>query len=461
MSHHFVHYPLVTYLDYFQIMKKTIIIGFALALLLSGTTASARENEGQKGNKGNSENKHKTVVVDASTTAQIQQVKLQIAELSSQLSELKRTSHVGGKTVESDEDNDGNHDNNANTLKACKKFIKEHHHWKWGRPGHRFGWGRWVLDQNIPQNCVKVPGIGTSTLPVIDTTAPVISAISVTSIGTTTTTVNWTTNEGASSKIFVSTTSPVATNGTPAWTDTATTTSHGVQLVGLIPGTTYYYVIRATDAANNTSSSAQGSFVTIPLGDAVAPVISSIAVGSITSTGASISWTTNELSSSKVYLSTTSPVSTSSASWTDGNLLASHTAPLTALATNTTYYFVLQATDASTNTTYSAQGTFTTSVAPDVTAPVITLYSAVPTGSTTASVSWSTNEAASSRVYYSTTSPTNLATAPSVFDATLLTVRGVNLSGLTASTTYYVVAESRDAANNVSTTSQSSFTTNP
>ena len=143
------------------------------------------------------------------------------------------------------------------------------------------------------------------------------------------------------------------------------------------------------------------------------------------------------------------------------SLLASHTAPLTSLAVSTTYYFVIKATDASTNATYSAQGTFTTSVAPDVTAPVITLFSVVPTGSTTASVSWSTNEAASSRAYYSTTSPVILGAAPSVFDGALLSVRGINLSGLSASTTYYVVAESRDAANNVSTTSQSSFTTNP
>ena len=437
-------------------MKKTIIIGFALALLLGGTTASARENEGSKRNKDRDEDhKTKSVAIDATTTAQILKVKQQIAE-------LKHTSHVGGQTVESDDnDSDSDHGNNANTLKACKKFLKEHKHWKWGRPGHRYGWGRWVLDQNIPQNCVKVPGIGSSTPPVVDTTAPIISAISVTNIGTTSTTVNWTTSEASRSKIFVSTTSPVAVSGTPAWTDTGTTTSHGVQLVGLIPGTTYYYVIQATDAANNTSSSAQGSFVTIPLGDVTAPIISGITVSNITVAGASISWNTNELATSKVYVSSTSPASTSSAAWTDASLLTTHMASVTGLATNTTYYFVIRATDASNNTVYSAQGTFMTSIAADVTAPVITLFSVVPTSSTTASVSWSTNEAAGSRVYYSTTSPVNLATAPSVFNAALLTVHGMSLSGLTASTTYYVVAESRDAANNVSTTSQTSFTTNP
>ena len=174
-------------------MKKTIIIGFALALLLSGTTASAHENEGSKGNnKGNSD-KHKTVVVDASATAQILHVKQQIAELNKQLAELKRTSHVGGKTVKSDDDND---QHGQNILKFCATFTKAHRHWMWGRNGHRWAWGHWQLDQKLPARC---GGNATSTPPVVDTTAPLISAISVTNIGTTTTTVNWATSEAASS----------------------------------------------------------------------------------------------------------------------------------------------------------------------------------------------------------------------------------------------------------------------
>ena len=437
-------------------MKKTIIGMMALALLLGGTTASAHENENNKGNKnGNDNHKTKTVVIDATTTAQILKVKQQIVELNKQIAELKRTSRIAGNTIKHEERE------NKNDLVACKKFLKNHRHWKWQRHGNRWGWGRWEFDQDFPNECKRLPGYGTSTTPVVDTTAPVISGIALSAIGSTTVTVNWTTSEGASSKIFVSTTSPAATNVTPAWTDTGTSTGHGVQLTGLIPATTYYFIITNTDAANNTATSAQGSFVTIPLGDATAPIITSITVGNITVSGASLSWNTNELATSKVYVSSTSPASTSSAAWTDASLLSTHTAPIAGLATNTTYYFVIAATDASNNTVYSAQGTFTTSVATDVAAPVITLFSAVPTGSTTASVTWTTNEIASSRVYYSTTSPVNLATAPSVFNATLLTVHGSILSGLSSSTTYYVVAESRDAANNVSTISQTSFTTNP
>ena len=139
-------------------MKKTIIISVVLALLLSGATAYANEGNGKHKDDDGKKNDHKTVVVAASTTAQIQTVKEQIQALKKQLAELKRTSHIGGQTVESDDnDGDNDHGNNVNTLKACKKFIKEHKHWKWGHHGHRYGWGRWVLDQNIPQNCVKVP----------------------------------------------------------------------------------------------------------------------------------------------------------------------------------------------------------------------------------------------------------------------------------------------------------------
>ena len=120
-------------------MKKTIIISVALALLLSGATAYASEKNG-KDKDGDRDNDHKTVVVAASTTAQIQTVKEQIQALKKQLAELKRTNHIAGQTVESD-DNDSDHGNNANTLKACKKFLKEHKHWKWGNHGHRqVGW---------------------------------------------------------------------------------------------------------------------------------------------------------------------------------------------------------------------------------------------------------------------------------------------------------------------------------
>lgn len=96
---------------------------------------------------------------------------------------------------------------------------------------------------------------------------------------------------------------------------------------------------------------------------------------------------------------------------------------------------------------------------PDTTAPVLSVITSTVTGSTTATVTWTTNEAATSKVYYGTTTPVNTSTALTLSDATLVTTHTLGLFGLTASTTYYAMTESRDAANNAGTSSPISFTT--
>jgi TolA-binding protein len=434
-------------------MKKTLIIGLTAAMLLSASPAFAKsnghgENEKKEHGRGNS----KSFVVNATTTAQITSIKKQIDDLNKQLQELKRTSRISGQTIRKEEREE------RNAAKACAQFIKKHSHWKWRGHGHR-GWWK-ALDQNIPEYCKRLPGYGTSTTPVVDVTAPTISGVAVSGIASTSAVVNWTANEGATSKIFVSTSSPVATNVTPTWTDAATTTTHGVQLVGLIPSTTYYFIIVNRDVANNTATSSQGSFVTASIADTVAPIISGISVSNLSTTGATISWNTNESASSKVFISTSSPAATSTATWTDAGFATNHAAALSGLATGTTYYFVIGAADAALNASLSAQGSFVTNaVVADTVAPVISALSAVPTGSTTATVAWTTNEVADSVVYFSTTSPLSTATAGSASNGTLLTNHSVNLASLTASTTYYIVVASKDAVNNLATSSQTSFTT--
>ena len=193
--------------------------------------------------------------------------------------------------------------------------------------------------------------------------------------------------------------------------------------------------------------------------DTVAPIVSAITVGSINSVGATITWSTNEVASSHLYVSATSPVATSTAAWNDGVLRSAHTAVLNSLTASTNYHFVIEATDASSNKTLSTEGSFTTSATPDTTAPVISGVSVVPTGSTTGTAVWTTNEAASSRVYYGTTSPFVTSSASSFFDAAFVTTHSMPLTGLEASTTYAVVVESVDASTNIGTSSESTFTT--
>jgi hypothetical protein len=97
----------------------------------------------------------------------------------------------------------------------------------------------------------------------------------------------------------------------------------------------------------------------------------------------------------------------------------------------------------------------------DITAPVISAASVSTVASTTATVSWTTNENATGKVYYATSSPFVLGTALAINNASLTTNHSFGLAGLTASTTYFYVLESKDAANNTATTSVQSFATTP
>lgn len=97
---------------------------------------------------------------------------------------------------------------------------------------------------------------------------------------------------------------------------------------------------------------------------------------------------------------------------------------------------------------------------PDTTAPIISSI-VVAASSTTADISWTTNEAATSKAYYSAISPLDLTSTStlSVGSSTLVTSHLLNLTGLTASSTYYFAVESKDAANNAAASTEQSFTT--
>jgi len=101
----------------------------------------------------------------------------------------------------------------------------------------------------------------------------------------------------------------------------------------------------------------------------------------------------------------------------------------------------------------------TTPPAADVTAPVISGTTVSNLATSTATVAWTTNENASGKVYYATTSTVDLSTALTMSDTSLTTSHSFGLTGLATSTTYYYVLESKDAAGNTATTSAQSLVT--
>ena len=126
-----------------------------------------------------------------------------------------------------------------------------------------------------------------------DTTAPVISSLSV-AVGTNgTATVQWATDEPATSVVRYGT---APGSLTQAVSDPLLLTAHGIQLTGLAAGTTYYYQVTSVDAAGNSASSAVGSFATTA--DATPPTVSLVAPvgGEVLYTGSPylIRWTATD-----------------------------------------------------------------------------------------------------------------------------------------------------------------------
>lgn len=95
----------------------------------------------------------------------------------------------------------------------------------------------------------------------------------------------------------------------------------------------------------------------------------------------------------------------------------------------------------------AVDGNYSAKYGVDSTAPTISKATAVVTGATTAEVSWTTNEPASSRVEFGTSSS---AMTSAVQAGTLTTSHTLQLTGLNPNTTYYYRVTSADAFGNTS-----------
>ncbi len=82
-----------------------------------------------------------------------------------------------------------------------------------------------------------------------DTTPPVISSLSVTSITATSATVTWSTDEASDSRVNYSVNSDLTSNSTEY--DPSLVTSHSITLTGLSPDTIHYFEVFSTDASGN------------------------------------------------------------------------------------------------------------------------------------------------------------------------------------------------------------------
>lgn len=288
------------------------------------------------------------------------------------------------------------------------------------------------------------------TLPSPATDAPIITGVGYTNTTTSGVTIYWTTNEPATSQVEYGLTTGY---GSASTLDTALVTAHSVALIGLAPGTTYHYRVKSMDSGANQGVSGDFIFTTAVPPDTSPPIISGVGSSNITTSTATIYWTTDEPATSQVEYGLTS-----SYGWTttlDASLVTSHSIGLTGLSANATYHFRVKSKDGSGNERVSIDFSFST---PDTLPPTISGVSASGVAAHGATITWATNEASTSQVSYGLTTTCELST---VLDASLVFSHSVVLGGLSAQTTYYLRVRSTDASGNEAVSDLFYFVTAP
>jgi hypothetical protein len=181
------------------------------------------------------------------------------------------------------------------------------------------------------------------------TPAFTVAGAQATSITTSGATITWTSNEPATSQVQYGTTSNYGSSTT---LDTTLVSNHSQTLTGLAPGTMYHYQVVSTDASGNKATSADLTFTTTVFS------VSGAQAKNITTTGATITWTTSAPGDSQVEYGTTSAYG--STTTVDPSLVTSHSVALTGLTPATTYHYRVDSHDTLGALASSADQTFTT-----------------------------------------------------------------------------------------------------
>jgi len=176
---------------------------------------------------------------------------------------------------------------------------------------------------------------------------PALTMITVTNESDTSVTISWTTNRAADSEVEYGTDTTYGDIGTVA----ALVTEHSVTLTGLTPDTTYYYVVRSTDANGVLGASLVRTFDTAEL------VISEVAVVA-DSESTTITWMTDDPATSQVEYGTTTAYGKSTTATTA--YATSHSVTVTGLMGSTAYHYKVKSVDPDGISAASADATFTT-----------------------------------------------------------------------------------------------------
>jgi hypothetical protein len=203
------------------------------------------------------------------------------------------------------------------------------------------------------------------------------------------------------------------------------------------------------------ASDVSSLFNAAPAPDTTPPVISLVSAGGLSSTAATIRWTTSEPGDSQIDYGTTTAYGR--ATPFDGTQVLSHAQALGGLTAKTLYHYRVRSRDAAGNPGLSGDFTFITR-APvqvlDTTPPVISQVSTswAPAGARL--VKWTTDEPGDSQIEYG---PTTAYGSTTTLDATLVVSHSQTLSGLARHSLCHYRVLSRDAAGNLAVSGDFSF----
>jgi fibronectin type 3 domain-containing protein len=278
-------------------------------------------------------------------------------------------------------------------------------------------------------------------------TVPVISAVASTNITDTGAIIAWTTNQLTDSQVDYGTT---PSYGSSTVLNTGMVISHSQALTGLLPGTTYYFQVKSRDAAGNLAVLAGLPFTTA---DTKTPVISAVTIINITSTGATIAWTTtDDASDSQVDYGTSASYGSSTPLNT--GLVTSHSQALSGLLAATTYHFRIKSRDAAGNLAVSEDYLFASLPTQDTVAIASISCSGIDHNSAT--ITWTTSKLSDQQVDYGLSAAYDTST---LLNPSLRTLHTETLDGLTANTVYHFRVRSRDGVGGIAVSPDFTFTT--
>ncbi len=192
----------------------------------------------------------------------------------------------------------------------------------------------------------------------LDATPSVISGIANETLLSTSTKIVWVTDEPAFSKVRYGTTESL---GLETVANTTAELSHETTISGLTPDTQYYFCIDATDVSGNSSVSCDHTFTTakeMPARDTTAPVVSLLAVNSITTSSAKITWTTDEAARTQVNYGPSTDYGTTTR--LSRNFDLTHFVTLYGLKPFTSYHYRVKSIDRAGNVFTSLDEVFAT-----------------------------------------------------------------------------------------------------